>query len=241
MQRFPVLRRRELLLMTAAFAGVRSAAASQPFWNTKEPAEWSESEIDTLITSSPWAHRFSLSIAGATDDYGPPISQVPSNTGGGGWGIPGTIGLPRTRTSSPGPYPRTSRMQVDGIVRWESALPIREALRSRVPEQFKDSLVISLSGIPVNMDSAGRRTFDLETIRQSARIEYEGAARTPELVQNGPLSSGMTRSVLLGFSRNKVALSGSSGSIVFSGRLAGTPFKVKFKPADMMYRGKFAV
>ena len=130
-------------------------------------------------------------------------------------------------------------MQVDGIVRWESALPILEALRFRVPEEFKDSLVISLSGVPVNTDSAGRRTFDLETIRQSARLEHDGAVCTPELVQNGPLSAGMTRSILLGFSRNKVVLSGSSGSITFSGRLAGTPFKVKFKPADMIYRGEF--
>src|SRR3954454_3212919 len=111
MHRLTVLRRRDLLLMTAAFAGVRSAAASQPFWNTKESSEWSESEIDTLITSSPWAHRFNLSVATPADDYGPPISQVPSNTGGGGWSIPGTINLPRTRTLNP--YPRTNRTQVE--------------------------------------------------------------------------------------------------------------------------------
>src|SRR5215510_7746264 len=126
-QLLPRPRRRDLLFVAATFAGIRSASASQPFWNTKEPSEWSESEIDTLITSSPWAHRFSLSIAGTLDDPGPPISQIPSTTGGG-WGIPGTINLPRTRTSSP--YPRTARTQVDGIVRWESASPILDALRS---------------------------------------------------------------------------------------------------------------
>lgn len=233
---FPMLRRRDCLFMAGALAAVPATAASGPFWNTKEPSEWSEAEVDTLITSSPWAQCFRLSMAGTPEEYGPPVSHIPSNTGGG-WGIPGTIGLPRPSTS--GPYPRSTRTQVEGIVRWESALPILDALRTRVPDEFKHCLVISLNGIPAENDSAGRRTFDPETIRQSVRLDYGGAAHAPELVQNAPLSTGMTRTVLSGFSSGKVRLSASSGNIVFHARISGTPFKVRFKSAEMIYRGKF--
>ena len=50
----------------------------------------------------------------------------------------------------------------------------------------------------------------------------------------------MTRSILLGYAREKIALSGASRNVVFIARIAGAPVKAKFNPAEMMYRGKFA-
>ena len=229
-------RRRDLLFMIPAMAGFRSVAASPPFWNTKPPAEWSESEIDALVTDSPWARRFTISVARTLDDYAPPIPQAPTASGGG-WGIPGAIDFPRRRASTPSP--RTTPMQVEGIVRWESALPIVDALRVRLPEELKDALVISISGIPLSYDSPARSVSDLESIRQSARLERNGDVCSPYAAQNGPLATGMTRSILLGFARDKVSLSPASRSIEFTARIAGGQIKTKFKPAEMVYRGNF--
>jgi hypothetical protein len=109
----------------------------------------------------------------------------------------------------------------------------------RPPEELENSLVISVSGIPLSHDSAARSVSDLESIRQSARLEVDGGGHSPQAARNGPLAAGMTRSILLGFARDKVSLSPASRSIEFTARIAGGQIKTKFKPAEMVYRGSF--
>jgi hypothetical protein len=234
------LRRREFLFGAAALAGFQAEAATQPFWDRKPPSEWSASEIDALITSSPWAHPFKASIARTVDDYNPTIPQAPGSQGGG-WGIPGAgrvggLGLPRGRT--PGPSRRTVRTQVEGVVRWEDALPIVDALRSPIPEDFNKFLVLSISGIPA-YDATARDGFDYDGFRESARLEVDSKVETPELARDCPTVTGATRTLLLGYSRDRVALSETSGNVVFTARVSQAKIRVPFKPREMVYRGKF--
>src|ERR1017187_6711042 len=58
--------------------------------------------------------------------------------GGGGMGRGGRGGMG-------GPAP----IEYHGVVRWVSAKPIQEALKSPVPEGLANAYVISVSGIPI--------------------------------------------------------------------------------------------
>jgi hypothetical protein len=234
------LRRRDFLLCGAAMTSVPSFAATQPFWDRKPPSEWTESEIDSLVTSSPWAHRFSASLTRSYDDRSPTIPQSPRTTGGG-WGIPGGgrvggLGLPGGRTS--GPSRRTVRTPIEGVVRFDSALPIVEALRAPVPEDFEKMLVLSVSGIP-SWGPAADGSLSADALKQSAQLEVDSKVAPPELVRECVTAAGTTRTFLLGFSRERAPLSGASRNVAFTARISEAKIRAQFKPNEMTYRGTF--
>ena len=113
-----LLTRRRMFLL--AGAGVASrlplGAATVDFWNKKPPADWTNEEIDRLITKSPWAKQVKAQYAAgedpSRDDGGYPGG---TNTGGGypgggtgtgggypGGGYPGGTGRSRGGIGIPG-------------------------------------------------------------------------------------------------------------------------------------------
>ena len=137
---------RRSVLLLAAGAGFTSlnrlSAFSSDFWNKKDPEEWSGTEIDELTNKSPWAKEVAVS--------------APSQGGGGGRGGLGFPGLGgggrRGGGGGGGGMPGQS---FKGIVRWESAKPILDALKTPLPEGFANHYVISVGGIP--LDAGSRR------------------------------------------------------------------------------------
>src|ERR1017187_4405173 len=149
------LTRRGLLMLTAG-AGVQSRlrlyAASSDFWNKKEPAEWSSEEIDKLVTKSPWARQVNASSAamsrqsgGSGGGGGNGGGMGDPGIGGGGGGYPGGGGMGYPgggmgggrggggggrRGNGGGPMP----VSYTATVRWESAKPVQEALKTAPPE-----------------------------------------------------------------------------------------------------------
>ena len=110
---------RRTALLIGLTGGFVPAFASREFWNEKKPSEWTGEEIDLLLNKSPWAKEAAVSYYGGQNG---PLSST----------------LPGTRSKSVEPQ-RIERHfaqcgvtgGVEGlIVRWESALPVREALKS---------------------------------------------------------------------------------------------------------------
>jgi len=129
--------------------------ASKEFWEAKPSSEWSSSEVERMITKSPWAKEVTISTPGRGNGY---PNSANRRGGGGGIGFPGGgIGFPGGgglgypgggRYPNGGGYPNggnypnggpnggnypndgsTGSRTYHATLRWESAAPIQEALR----------------------------------------------------------------------------------------------------------------
>lgn len=226
------------------FAGAAVLLAAD-FWEKKAPQDWTKVEIEAILTDSPWAQVGDISFVGDTSQ---PI--------GGGSG--GGIGFPRSRM--PGSGSTTRGGQPDGgwggkfsavgtesravgggdvVVRWSSALPIRQALELADgaesvprPDLLKDYYVISLSRIPPGM---ARLTDEPEKLRTAARLTpKDRASLRAERIELRPQPG--TPGVDLYFPRT-AKLSGDDRQILFELTAEDYELKVKFKPREMIYRG----
>src|SRR5580692_3269941 len=123
------MHRRNFLLLGGVGLS-RLYASSSDFWNKKDPAEWTGAEKDQLTNKSPWAKEVTASAPG---QMGRGMGMPP---GYPGMGYPGGMG--GGRRGGGGMPGQTFK----GIVRWESAKPIRDALKDPLPEGFENQYVI---------------------------------------------------------------------------------------------------
>ncbi len=242
-------------------------AGSSDFWNKKEPDQWSQEEVDRLTTKSPWAKEVTASTPQYTGDRsaqtgGPGMGYpgagggrvggmgIPSAGGGGGMGR-GGMGSGRSR-GGPSELP----MQFSGIVRWESAKPIREALKTALPESLGSDFVISVSGIPI-LGNGRLRSDDgdtptavskkpsedaLEQIKNLTYLEPKGkSAAQPGVVQPWQGTGAGVNTLLFGFSREILQLGPEDKEVTFKTRLGTLDLKVKFSLKDMMYHKELAL
>ena len=271
---------RRSLLTLAAGAGitgwVRLYGSSPDFWNKKEPAEWSAEEIEHLTTKSPWSKEVNAQASMERDQSG-----GGGYPGGGGGGYPGGGGgYPGGGGGYPGGGgmggPRVGGMGIPGMggggmgggrgrggrarpaesykgtVRWESAKPIMEAIKTPLPEVFANRYVISVSGFPLYGDSHSRSQDDsdsnssdsnqdmLDRLKSLTYLEPKGReGAQPGIVQQQP--SAGTRSILFGFSKEMLALKPEDKEVTFSTKLGRLLVKTKFNLKEMTYRGDFAL
>jgi hypothetical protein len=265
-----VITRRGMLLFAAA-SGIESLlyGDDSEFWNKKEPSSWSADEVDRLITKSPWAKEVggSTSRPGRGGNAGGGSGGRGGMGGGGrgiGIGIPGIggMGIPgaggggrrgggrRDNPDGGGAAP----VQFNGVVRWESAQPILDAMKTPLPEAFADRYVISVSGIPLSgnerrpdeeiSDAAARKASDdaIDRIKNLTELVKKGAsALQPGVVEQNAISVGPGTTLLFGFSKELLALSPHDDEVTFSTRIGTIPVKVKFNLKKMIYRKTLAV
>jgi hypothetical protein len=268
----PGLTRRGLLML-AGGAGVQSRfrlyAAISDFWNKKEPAEWSSEEIDKLVTKSPWARQVTASSAAMSRQYGGNGGSGGNGggmgdpgVGGGGGGYPGGGGMGYPgggrgmggggRRGGGGPMP----VSYTATVRWESAKPIQEALKTPLPEGLAGAYVISVSGVPIlepgrqhsddgdaeSTVSKGLSDEVLDRIKNLTYLEPKGKSPAqPSVVQKGAITSSGKPTLLFGFPRDVLPLTAEDREVTFTTKLGGIEVKTKFNLKDMMYRNELAL
>lgn len=126
----------QFVLITGCFALLVTA---EDFWLKKPYTDWADKEATKLLENSPWAHQVSVSLAG-------PAQQMENGGGGGrgksrGGGVPDmsasngeepSMGGPRSRGGGHGGGDMEAGSgggtSVLLTVRWQSALPVREAV-----------------------------------------------------------------------------------------------------------------
>jgi len=138
--------RKTLILLSVCGLGL--LAATSEFWRDKGYTQWTSDEVDKMLSDSPWAQS---SKASAQQQQSP--SRGMGRRGGGGMGIPGMGGGGMGRGG--GGYPSgggQSMPQVTATVRWQSALPVREALLRRDTGVTKpdDAQVAASLTAPIN-------------------------------------------------------------------------------------------
>jgi hypothetical protein len=143
-------------------------------------------------------------------------------------------------------------MQFKGTVRWESAKPIRDALKEPLPEAFANHYVISVSGLPFvarrrpaqgeksdSQPSQAPTVEMLDRIKGLTYLEPKGKSPAqPGIVQPAP---GDGRTLLFGFSKEILKLSADDKEVEFRTQFGPMQVKTKFALKDMVYRKELAL
>jgi hypothetical protein len=204
------LNRRQLLLLAGALSS-RLGASEPDFWNIKPPSEWSTGDIYRLANHSPWANSVQS------------WRRPPLVIGGGG-----QSGGPIWPASPPEWGPK-------GVITWESARPIREALRTRLPRVFANSYVIGVDGIPLGNAPSPDYLRAYTVLRSKGRIKWTvrpWAAR--ELIRNSVVYA-------FGFPRSAAPIDPESSEIYFESQFGRWMVQTRFKPREMFYQGELAL
>ena len=233
---------KRLPALFSAMALALALYAAQPKW--EKPVEsWTPDDVEALLTNSPWSVQ---SVAAMEDPYDAkePEPAGPPDTGQKGVGAnkpswDGGVGRNRMGHLATVPV----------MLRWESALPIRQAQKdSPAPDQW---YVISVAGlVPAGRyravgktetasssdDSVDARNPEelLEAFMQNSKISQKsGPDLQPENVKLDP-ATGVVR---IFFSR-KTVIDPEQKDILFITHLGKLNVKAKFKISAMKYHGK---
>jgi hypothetical protein len=205
--------------MSVAPAFVRAFPAKE-FWNEKKPSDWTGGEIELLLTKSPWAKEAAISY------YGGQNGPLSNNTRGSGGS--------RRQAASSGTSPSAaSPADWKATVRWESALPIRDALKTVPPAGIEKFYILNMVG---NVPSIGADPDGLEQLKLNTKLEHKGDAINLSRVAVSPRSDVSLAGTLFYFSRD-LALRPEDKVATFSTKLGPIDVKCKFTLRDMMYRG----
>ena len=218
--------RREILMLPLAAVPVLCSPAGE-FWNEKKPEDWTDAEIQELLTKSPWAKEGAVSVFSGAGG-----SLLNRNGAMNRSGTMSSSGRQRTSTtqSQSGDAPD---LRYRAIVRWQSALPIREALKEKPTEGLADSYIIAVVGDLAMADpdaDEAQRESRLDMMKQYTRLERRGGVIP--LTNIEPVKKLGT---LFYFPRAEPI---KDGQVTFTTKMGPIEVKCKFTVKDMMYHGK---
>jgi hypothetical protein len=229
-----------MIRRTAVLAAALSAIGlSGDFWNTKAPAQWSEKETQQVLSSSPWARqaKTEFRVRGERPgrgemrppDGGPPMGGADR---GPGPGMGGPMGPPEFKAT----------------VRWESALPVQDALKQKLPQEYVGYYVIAVQGLPQmrrppvrreggpQMDEDQMRKRMMERMKDNTLLARQGKdPLKPERVETR--TSGQSSIFLFFFPRGETPITLEDKELTFSTVFGPMELKASFPLKDMVYRG----
>lgn len=223
-------------ILTLAGAGLASwlrlSAAGADFWNRKDPAEWSAEEIEKLMTRSPWAREVRAESSNA---------RGLSNIG---------RGSPHGLRNKSGKMPSQKMIApYRGTVLWESARPIRDALKTPLPDGLAGQYVLSVNGIPLSKsesangeDADGARTASpgaLDKLKGLTTLQVKGKDSIEAGMVQQQTGNGVV--YLFGFPKEALAIAKDDKEVVFGTHMGKLVFTARFAPKEMLYHNELAV
>jgi hypothetical protein len=228
-----LLSRRELFALGGTLSAALPSwgfAAAPEFWNTKPAADWTPDEIEQMITQSPWAKPAAVNFTGG---FGGAVAPRMTRGGNvrGGRGVP-TAGNPIG----------DGKRDFKAIVRWDSSLAIREALRLRPSSAIEKFYVLAVTG---DLPMIGRRADDdpaaeertVEMLKQYSRLDRKGDPIYLEDALTSPANYPGGPATLFYFSRGDSILPGDK-QITFGTKFGPYEIKAHFTLKEMLYKGK---
>ena len=217
------MRARHLAALTLSLAVAATGLSAANFWDAKPYTEWSEKEVEEMLSDSPWARKVSVVIPippRATEDAG----------GRGGGGDAGGRGFP-----IPAP-------QLKLVITWRSATPVRQAL-IRLPNGATNAGVdqqpllepspyytITVAGMPARYiratASAGTTTF----LRRAKKAPIA-------LAQGGLQQGGAVFTMIFAFQRTD-AITLDDKEVEFVTTIGTIEIKKKFTLKDLVFNGE---
>jgi hypothetical protein len=151
--------------------------AADDAWKAKRAADWSDAETQQVLTASPWGAMVTPEIKKVNERQ---PGNRGLNVGGLGAGIPGAVRHPRGQPTQDPNENKDAQGPETGLmfnVRWESALPIREAeLKARetgAPDVDEDHYAIAVYGLPTRLAKPDAQSLG-DRLKGQASIKREG-------------------------------------------------------------------
>jgi len=217
--------------MGLGFGGAAAASAwAKDFWNEKKPPDWTEDEIQQMLTKSPWARDASILDTAALNGLPTPRIGGLSRRGGRS----GTAGNPPPSGGKSNSW--------NAIVRWESALPVREALKTPKTAEAEENYMIALigdipgAGVPLDDDDPAERQQKLSFLKETTRLERKDDPLELQRVKIPPRTPQSPSGTLFYFSR-VFPITLQDKQITFVTKVGPLEVKCKFTLRDMVYRG----
>jgi hypothetical protein len=227
----------------AAFFAVALCVMAADFWAKPSP-EWSDKELQKMMTNSPWAKSYSLGQpggGGGGDSAPAPISEKGGGGGGGGrggGGGGGGAGAPPGGSVGGG-----SAASI--VARWQSALPVKQAFvrlkygaeaatsadAKKILEREETTYTIVLSGPFAGLLRSGNPETMKKGLMDASSLSAKGKDVMPTEVQMG------ANDMLFTFPRT-AAFTLDDKEVDFSTKLGELTLKYKFKLKDMVFNGK---
>jgi hypothetical protein len=205
------------------------------FWQ-KPYTEWSDKDATKMINTSPWAKSASVAMVFPGGGAPPPMP-------GGGFGG----GAPRGPEGGGGADFTPPSFEI--VARWQSALPIREAIvrlrfgaeadkspeAAKVLEQQERPYEIVLSG-PMGMFLPGKPEDSSKALSEVSSLSSSrtGAIKATHIEVSQP---GKTMDVVFVFPRS-MPFTVEDKEVEFNTKLGASVVKYKFKLKDMVVNGK---
>jgi hypothetical protein len=192
------------------------------FWEEKEFTAWSDKDVEKMMTNSPWAKRLTVVFPRPPTESGGRGGGRGGRGGGGGFGG----GSPQARL----------------IVRWQSALPVRQAVvraqigsdgavgpdARAVLDQNAPGYFVVVSGVPGQF---GR--LSPEALMAEARLERKGKEPIRP-VQAAAQREGRGVALAYVFPKDE-AIVLDDKDVEFVTKVGDATIKRKFKLEDMVY------
>jgi hypothetical protein len=244
----PIGHTRRALLLAVPMTPLLRAA--QDFWNRKQPIQWSEDEINRLVTRSPWAKEVTAQFD-VDVDYTTNGKDGPQVGRSGIIEAPGA-NKPQIEYGDAKKDQGGQRHAAPVTVRWESSQAIRDALGTPLADEFRNRYVIAVTGLPIGIMGRRRRAAQItdgldnspETLQRRMLEELSGSA-TLSARGKEPAQPGTVRPLpknpgtyLFGFSKDLIQIAPTDREVAFALQTALMTVKAKFEPREMVYRGK---
>jgi hypothetical protein len=205
-------------------------AAGKEFWNEKKPESWTEEERHELLTKSPWAKEPTTKYDGGG---GANMTRGMSTNRRGGISAGGARTPSNGTPTIPDKFP--------SVVRWESALPVREATGNVSKDDPAANYILKISGdLPMLSPASDDETESeyarrLEPLKQFTKLEKKGdPIYLTDMRYDG---KGANAGALFFFVRNDL-ITLDDKAVTLVTKLGPISVKVKFTLHDMMYHGK---
>jgi len=133
------------------------------------------------------------------------------------------------------PPPReTLRDTVKTVVTWESAQPIREALRTAAAPLYENYYVIGVDGFPSG-DNSPDELRHIAVLRSTGKAKWSvPAAASRERIRTSPVFQ-------FAFPRASAPIGLDTQEVVLDINLRPWTLRTNFKPRAMLYHGKLAL
>jgi hypothetical protein len=225
---------------------VAMLAAADLTWKDKQVPEWSEDDAKQILADSPWVKSTTPSLTkGSQSNSSPGMGRGNVGFGMPGLGFPGG-GMGGRRGG--GGYPRNNPNPADDpnqkipmlTLRWESAMPVREAeLKARdvnAPTlEDEDHYAIAVYGVPVTMTNGDSKRLADDCKKNAALKREDKKDIKPSSVQvlrreDGPV-------IVFLFPRTK-EITRDDRRIEFDAQINKLTLTESFYLEDMMFQGK---
>jgi len=214
--------RRELLALPLPLL----ASPANEFWNAKKPEEWTEDEVQEMLTRSPWAKEGTVNVFGGAGgsllNRGAAMNRSGTVTNSG-----------RQRNSTQTTSGDAPDLRYKATVRWDSALPIVEALKKKPIAAAKDFYIIAVVGDLTLADPDAddeQRASRLEMMKEYTKLDKKGGA-----IPLANLELVKKEGTLFYFSRDEPI---KDGQVTFVTKIGPVEVKCKFPVKEMTYHGK---